>query len=129
MSELQALNLVEEIECYYRAVEAGKNMTNQAKFCDVPDGYIPANRRIYNNLKKPFRWLWEGISWLGMPFLQALPFAMVASLAVTVSLRIREGMDVLTGAAVYDVLTVGLVWAGLLGALFLAVRLLRALLK
>lgn len=104
-------------------------MNKQAKFCDVPDGYVPPNRRIYENAKKPFGWLWSFVSWMGLPFLQALPFTMLASFVVNVFLHTQDGTALWSGKVAFDVIAVGLVWMLYLGGLFLAIKFLRALVR
>jgi len=102
-------------------------MSKQAKFCDVPDGYVPPNRRVYENAKKPFGWLWSFVSWIGLPFLQALPFTLMASFVVNVFLHTQDGSNLLSSKVAFDVIVVGLVWMVYVGGLFLALKALRAL--
>lgn len=94
-------------------------MTNPPKFYDLPTGYVPSNRRVYNLAKKPFEWLWAGVSWLILPFLTALPFTMLASAALNVFLHVHAGTSVFTSAVAYETFAVGVVWAGYLGAALL----------
>lgn len=102
-------------------------MTNPPKFHDLPTGYVPSNRRVYNLAKLPFFWLWSGVCWLALPFLQALPFTMLASAVLNIFLHVHSGTAVFTGEVAYEIFAVGVVWTAYLGALLLFFKVLGAL--
>ena len=102
-------------------------MSNPPKFYNLPTGYVPANRRVYNLAKLPFAWLWAGVSWLLLPFVQAFVLTLLASTVLNVFVHVHDGSAVFTGAVAYEIFAVAVVWAVYVGALFLVLKLLGAL--
>lgn len=99
-------------------------MSNRAKFYDLPTEPPPLNRRIYASAKVPFRYLWAFVVWALMPWFKALPWALAASAAVSLSAVSKSDFPGWARFAT-DTLSVGLVWTLYLGAMFLLVKGLR----
>jgi hypothetical protein len=102
-------------------------MSNPPKFLDLPTGYVPANRRVYDLAKMPFLWLWIGLTWLALPFLQAFVLTTLASTVMNVFLHVHAGSAFFTSAVAHDIFAVAVVWAVYLGAVFLVFKVLGAL--
>lgn len=97
-------------------------MSNQAKFYELPPDPVPMNRRVYAAAKAPFKWLWSSISWVGLPFAWALPFAMLLSFGATVWVEAKKGAPLFTAQVASDIVVVGLVWTVYLGVVFLVLK-------
>lgn len=103
--------------------------SNQEKFYDVSTEPPPLNRRVYAAAKAPFGYLWEFVSWVGLPWLQALPFAFVAAVVVQAIAYGVPSSATAWWAALVDVGAVGLVWTAYLGAFFFAIKVLRSIFR
>ncbi|KWA83891.1 hypothetical protein WL29_21225 [Burkholderia ubonensis] len=99
-------------------------MSKKEKFYDVSTEPPPLNRRVYAAAKAPFGYLWEFVCWVGLPWVQALPFAFVAAAVVQAIAYGVPSSASAWWAALGDVGTVGLVWSAYLGALFFVIKVL-----
>jgi len=100
-------------------------MSKQDKFFFLPTEPVPVNRRVYAAAKKPFSWLWQGLTDVTGPWRTALPWAMLAAVGISLLQYAREGLTTPVMHAVVSTGAVGLVWTLYLGALIAIIKVLQ----